>query len=341
MFGTLRFILALLVVGCHTDWFVNPAEVTAARELDLGGIAVIVFFILSGFVMTATVCRYYATRELYGAFIQDRAFRIFPQYFFWLIVTIIWIRFFNPSAQPVSVWPILENIVLLPLMFSVWDCQPLLSRIYYIGQAWSLSLELYFYLLLPVLLWSTKLRNAAFTLSLVIFALATFNIINPNVYSYHLLPGVLFIFLLGGLAYEEMSAGESAGTRLLRPYLLVVLLAILGNSLRTLHYHWTPEVLIGIFCGVPLVAWLSRWQTNPLDDWLGNLSYGIFLNHYFVIGLIVRYKFVTGRWPAFFFTALGAILLAIPSYYLVERPVAKLRRVLRKKLPPVANLSSP
>ncbi len=72
MFGTLRFILALLVVGCHTDWFVSQIEVTGARELDLGGMAVIVFFILSGFVMTATVRRYYAGREQYGAFLLDR-----------------------------------------------------------------------------------------------------------------------------------------------------------------------------------------------------------------------------------------------------------------------------
>ena len=335
MFGTLRFILALLVVGCHTDWFVSPAEVTAARELDLGGMAVIVFFILSGFVMTATVRRYYATRQLYGAFILDRAFRIFPQYLFWLAITVLWIRFFNPSAQPVSARPILENIVLLPLMFSVWDYQPLLTRVYYIGQAWSLSLELYFYMLLPVLLWSTKIRKVTFTASLFIFTLATFNVIDPNIYSYHLLPGVLFIFLLGGMAYEEMSAGESSGSRLVWPYLIVVLLAIAGNSLRTLHYHWTPEVLIGILAGVPLVAWLARHPSHPVDDWLGNLSYGIFLNHYFLIGLVVKYKFVAGRWPVFFYTALGAILLAIPSYYLVEKPVASFRRALRRKLPPV------
>ncbi len=225
----------------------------------------------------------------------------------------------------------MENILLLPLMFIVWDYQPWITRIAYVGQTWSLSLELYFYLLLPVLLWSEKLRRWAFTLSLIIFSLAMFNLINPNIYSYHLLPGVLFIFLMGSLAYDELAAKESAGTRLVRPYLFVVLLAVFGNSLRTLHYHWTPEVLVGIFAGVPVVAWLARRPAHPVDDWLGNLSYGIFLNHYFVHGTVAKYKFVAGRWPVFFFTALGAIVLAIPSFYLVEKPFKKLRRALRNR----------
>ena len=334
MFGTLRFILALLVVGCHTDWFAVSAEVTAARELDLGGMAVVLFFILSGFVMTATVRRYYADKKEYGMFLVDRACRIFPQYLFWVAATILWIHFLDREAQPIGIQPVLENVSLLPLMFNVLDLRPWISGVAYLGQTWSLSLEWYFYMLLPVLLWSAKLRQWAFAVSFVIFTLATLNVITPNIYSYHLLPGVLFIFLLGSMAYDELAAKEPAGTRLIRPYLLVVLLAIFGNSLRTLHHHWTPEVLIGIFAGVPMIAWLARQKSHPLDDWLGNLSYGIFLNHYFVLGAIDKYKWVSGRWPVFFFTASAAILLAIPSYYLVEKPFVKLRRALRKRLQP-------
>ena len=186
MFGTLRFLLALLVVGCHTDWEFNPTEVTAGGALDLGSVSVIIFFILSGYVMTASVRRYYAQRKQYIGFIFDRVCRIFPQYILWLLLTLLWIQLNSPGAKPIGTRPILENLVLLPLMFSVWDCQPLLTRVYYIGQAWSLSLELFFYLLLPVLLWSDRLRKTAFLLSLLVFALATFNVINPNVYSYHL-----------------------------------------------------------------------------------------------------------------------------------------------------------
>lgn len=331
MFGLLRLILAWLVVGSHTDWYVSSREVQAAAALDLGAVAVTIFFILSGFVMTATVRRYYLAPHRYRYFLFDRACRILPQYLFWLVATLAWIHWCEPESNPIALRPVVENIVLLPLMFNVVDLGGWTTRIVYIGQTWSLSLEWYFYMLLPPLLWFPRLAQWAFAASVAIFALASFNLIPPVIYSYHLLPGVLFIFLLGSRAYDELVGGERPGTRLFRPYLLLAGLALAANAARTIHFHWTPEVLVGILAGLPLVVGLAHLKPTRWDDWFGNLSYGVFLCHYIALNLIARYHLAAGRWPVFLLTAVGASVLAAISFHAVEKPLIGLRRKWRAK----------
>ncbi len=79
MFGALRLILAILVVAAHCE---------LPQQFNPGVAAVVVFFLISGFVMTANVRRYYTAPGSYFPFLQDRACRIFPQYLLWLGVTV-------------------------------------------------------------------------------------------------------------------------------------------------------------------------------------------------------------------------------------------------------------
>lgn len=324
MFGTLRLILALLVVASHVD---------LAHEVDLGAAAVTIFFLLSGFVMTATVRRYYARPGLYGWFLADRAGRILPQYFFWTASCVLYAVLVDPAWQPVGWQEIAENVLLLPAMYAVFDLRPWFTGVRYVSQAWSLSLEWHFYMLLPWLILIPKARRLAGGISLAIFTLATLNIISPYIHSYHLLPGVLFVFLLGSVAYDELGQASSPWerSRLFGPFVWLLLLGIIANTCRTLHLQWTGEVYLGIIAGLPLVLWLARRPAHPVDDWLGNLSYGVFLCHNLVLAVIYRLDFLHARWAVFLATCAGSMIAAAIAYRLVERPFLAWRRGLRRR----------
>ena len=322
MFGTLRLILAFLVVASHVE---------ISHQLDLGGVAVTIFFLLSGYVMTATVRRYYGRPALYGRFILDRAMRIFPQYLFWTAACILWVVCVDRTWRPFGWQEVAENIVLLPAMYGVFDLKPWLTGVRYVTQAWSLSLEWHFYMALPWLLLIPKARTLAGWFSFGVFTLAALNVISPYFYAYHLLPGVLFIFLLGSVAFDEIDGQGPVGVRLLGPWVALLVLGVAGNIRQTLHEAYTAEVFLGILVGLPLVLWLARRPARPWDDWLGNLSYGVFLCHNLVLAGIERTALFRGRWSLCLAATVVSMLLAWLSYLAVERPLIAWRHTLRRR----------
>lgn len=80
--GTYRLILALLVLVSHMGLTV--------LGLNPGVVAVISFFMLSGYVMTALIKRYYLAPRSIPDFYLDRLMRLQPQYLFYLTLSVIY-----------------------------------------------------------------------------------------------------------------------------------------------------------------------------------------------------------------------------------------------------------
>ena len=76
-FGTLRFVLALLVVVSHS-WDLTFAENNLLVDIGIGNVAVMGFFVLSGFIITEALATFYAGRPV--AFLANRLTRIAPPY---------------------------------------------------------------------------------------------------------------------------------------------------------------------------------------------------------------------------------------------------------------------
>ncbi len=226
--------------------------------------------------------------------------------------------------------PIAENVALLPLMFVVYDLQPWISGTVYLSQCWSLSLEWYFYMALPLLLASRTRFSLAYGASISIAAAAALNVVNPYRHGYHLLPGVLFIFLIGSIIYQECQQ-TGVPRRTLFSFCCVLLLGIATNWNRSLTFEWTREVLLGLLAGIPLVYLLGRGRPDRLDDALGSLSYGVFLNHYAILGPIYHFKLLKVPWAIFGVTLGVSIPLAWFSFRVVELPFVRLRRALRRR----------
>ena len=320
--GIYRLILAALVALSHTGLTI--------LGFNEGVVAVISFFILSGFTMEALLERYYGDKSLIKYFYVDRALKLFPQYLFYLIITLI-LNYFIPIQsnflKDLNASNILLNVLILPLGFYMYNG---LITCILIPPTWSLGLELTFYLAFPFVY--LKSKKVLFSiLSIFIFVLAYLGVLNTDNYGYRLLPGVLFIFLIGSIIKSDEWDKYKNITALGLCVCIGLFINIYINSEYQMPYN--KEVLLGIIIGIPVIIILKNIKTSKLDTLLGNLSYGVFLNHFFVMYMMFT---ITGHMPSNvserIIMLLISILLAFGSDKIIEEPFMKKRRTFRKQV---------
>ncbi|WP_188688907.1 acyltransferase family protein [Silvimonas amylolytica] len=317
--GSYRLLLAIAVMLSHV-WggFLGHNQ---------GVAAVVSFFLLSGFVMTALIRRNYNSIDRVGMFYVDRVMRLFPQFLFYLVATIILFKVAHPVSPFLSgltIFKVLLNFLMLPLGFFMYGLVDALL----IPPSWSLGLELTFYLAIPFIL-IYRLEKYAFAISVVIFMLAYFSVINTDTFGYRLLPGTLFIFLCGSFLYKLESTKRKA--TLIGSFIIAAIMFEAVRKVPSLQVFFNYEVLIGLLIGLPVVAVLSRYKSGLVDETLGNISYGVFLNHNFVMWTARCMGMDTGKPGSIVLLILVSIMLAWVTYMLIERPVIHYRRKLRRK----------
>ncbi|MFJ7794088.1 acyltransferase family protein [Pseudomonas sp. NPDC096950] len=314
--GAYRLLLAMLVAISHMG-------VTLAG-FNPGVIAVVSFLIISGFVMTSLIERNYNAPAQFHLFYVDRVLRLYPQFLLYFVSSCAVIYFLlpgTPQAAALTVNNIVTSLPIVPMGFYMFG----ITVPEILPAAWSLGLEMCFYLLIPFLI-VYKVRGLAYGLSVVVFMVAALGYINTDVYGYRLLPGVLFIFLCGSYLYRMRARAGMivVGTAIVAA---LMFLAIVTGLIPRRPFN--AEVTAGIALGVPAVFLLSKLKYHRMDELLGNISYGVFLNHF-----VVMYG-LRAFWPVAYDTRMITAVLLLSfvlsgiSYYFVERPALKLRHALR------------
>lgn len=339
MLGTFRLVLALLVALSHIN--------VKILGLNPGVVAVVCFYLISGYVMTGLLHDHYfngrSEAALRGAGIRsrydparwrivyfyfDRALRIFPHYLVVAGLTLIWyLAVGKPTAflqHAPALRDLAANVSVVPLNYYMFNGTDLFTLV---PPAWSLGAEIQFYLLIPLLLlW--RLRTVAFLLALGVGAAAAWGIIDSEIFGYRLLPGVLVFFLLGSALYEGRKQIKRGALVVLAGTALSAIAAIVLLQFHHLMLPYNRETLLGLAIGLPLLHCLGRLPHSRIDNRLGDLSYGVFLNHFLIQWVLV------GE-PLGFAATLGyltlSLLLSAAIQFLVERPVLHWRHRLRQK----------
>lgn len=146
----IRGLAILLVVPHNLHLAVEPQGVLAKlfqAVLDRGWIGVQLFFVLSGFLITRILIRTSRASNYYQAFFVRRALRIWPLYYFALLLFLCVLPAFGmtlPHDPDLSVylWLFLSNFV-----------QPLHPGGMALPHFWSLAVEEQFYLLWPFIVY--------------------------------------------------------------------------------------------------------------------------------------------------------------------------------------------
>jgi peptidoglycan/LPS O-acetylase OafA/YrhL len=224
--GTLRLFLALSVVVWHLPG--------AQTRLVNGGMAVFLFYIVSGFYMALVLNeRYDRARDFYIA----RALRIYPPYYAACALVLLWYWYWptlTPFTSAMGQKP-LAHAALLALNFLLfgqdlfqgiinllsvtqrpdWQAPALAIAAHFpkdfftdppfmlIGQAWTLATELLFYLVAPFIVRSPLRIALCFAGSVAIRTALIAGLGLPSfVWGYQFFPATLCIFLLGSAAYH-------------------------------------------------------------------------------------------------------------------------------------------
>lgn len=313
----LRFFAALHVVGHHLR-SCRLIDLQAWPEVDRffqrAGASVGLFFILSGFILTYGNLNRLRTRPFRAAaFLRDRFARIYPVYFLGLLLTLpmFLIERSYLGGGTASRETLLYGGLVLTLT-QAWLPQAALA---WNVPGWSLSVELFFYLLFPAALAGLRrcsrralvggivccglaAAGLAFSVALNALAVRTATGLSPDqltaVMKYDplvRLPEFLFGMLLGGLfflrneavfiAEAPQSTGRS-GSAAAAATLFVGLLACCPNGILDLPIHnGLLAPLIGFLLwqlalgGGGLAAFLAR----PAIVALGQASFALYIVH--------------------------------------------------------------
>ena len=270
MHGTLRFILALLVALSHLGFFI-------VSNFNQGVFAVVFFYLLAGMVSHKLITTIFINQPL--KYYKNRIKRIFPIYIFALSFALI-IYMIGVSSPFLSTSPNLldwiSNISIIPLSYYMYSHQDTFTLL---PPAWSLGVELQFYLVAPFILKSKKLFFFIFISSLFIFIFASIGKINTDYFGYRLIVGVIFMFMLGSVIQKARDKNSIAIKQLIVIYLILITLftyIYFKNYIAMYNY----ETILSLIVAIPLLIFFNSPLPKKVDKYMGELSYPLFLLHF-------------------------------------------------------------
>ena len=368
----MRAYLALWVLVCHVLWssgYEADALSMIPRLLAKGRYAVEVFMIISGFVIFFLLDK---QRENYKQFIVRRFFRIFPAFFALFLLAIpgsllvLWNTNHTPylAAQHVnglvaliqSWWANIAWHVPVHLVMLHGAVPPAVlenSSMAFLAPAWSLSTEWQFYLVAP---FAFALAVSSRPLARIILCAACVSIyvaakaatrVFPETDSQADLPSLLVFFFIGAASYflYKRNAAKPIFDSAFPVFASIgVFIFVLSGTNR---FQMVPLMLWIIFLGLILDSpgslssrVLSPLFTHRLPQYLGRISYSLYLCHMLVMSIIqyCMLKLAPGLpQPVHFVlllttTLLVSIGLSALLYRYLEAPGTEFGKRLARKL---------
>jgi peptidoglycan/LPS O-acetylase OafA/YrhL len=274
--------------------------------------AVETFFMISGFYMAMILHEKYTGKGSYKLFISNRFLRIYPTYWCFLILAVAMWLLSPPALRamgPTRIyhmhfgWPALalmhfSNLFLFGqdavLFFTTnpaghlqftrdfLHSDPELSKLLFIPPAWSLSVELTFYLIAPFLMRKKSATLAlliAIGLALRIYMHQSLGLTNDP-WTYRFFPTELPLFLAGALAYRAyrwirlVNLPKSLDWTMLGLVLIAYFAyQFVGLNLRVKQWSFYTIALLAL----PFV--FRATSKFKLDRAIGELSFPVYLSH--------------------------------------------------------------
>jgi peptidoglycan/LPS O-acetylase OafA/YrhL len=304
--GSLRFLLALAVAGGHAASMFG----FAGTWIFPGREAVQIFYMISGFLIAMILNQKYAdTPHSNWIFYSNRIAKIFVPYLIILAATVcacLVSRAVTGNAILLNAWfaeavsmdfrtsafALLTNILIvgqewaflliyragsLFLALNAFEQQPMASQFIVILPAWTLSIELLFYLIAPFILRRNVLLIVGLALAAHCFRFASYHFgYYSEATNYRFFPFELSLFLYGAVIFrlgKILIPGDPRWcTRI--AVLTAVTIIFLPRLFRGSQYELYALI------GVALPALLDFSRRHHWDVRLGELSYPLYLVHW-------------------------------------------------------------
>ena len=317
----------------------------AAQAGSLLWSGVNLFFVLSGFLIVGILLDNKGAPSLLRVFYTRRIFRIFPLYIA-VCAAFACALYFSPPQMawlldnPLPLWSYLtftQNFVMAAGdSFGAKAMAP----------TWSLAVEEQFYLLIPFMVRYMSRRTVLASFVALVLIAPLLRLLLDGIGGYVLFLARADSIMLGGLlAFVVRDARAMAFLRRQRRVFMGMVAVLATGAIALSFYHAVPPLtdpfvnfwLSFLYGGVVLMPFVCpRFWAVPLLRagalrWLGTRSYGIYMLHMGVAGMLHGY--LLGWEPALYsvesglvtLLALGATFcLAEFSYRYVESPLTRL-----------------
>lgn len=332
-----RAFAAIMVFIYHFGRAVYPFSLLP--DLFGGGnTAVSYFFVLSGFVLYISYCD---KQFSYKSFIVKRLVRIGPAYYAALAVS-VWLYFFfyKMGYSPDFLWQLGYSILFMQADVPGYALSLNTA-------AWSISVEMFFYLLFPLILYVQRKSIRYFLVFSILLYLVTemayirnfrqdfsdtqnfmFYVYHPVIHLHEFLIG-----MVGGYLFRHSKV------KMLPRFPLPLFLTLLVIALFALRPISPVYFQGGLLAPLFMILIWSFAVYNPVFlnfrafVFVGEISYGMYILQFPVRESMLWANRLWLRLPdtAFFYCSFGVLcLVAAASYYWLEMP---LRRLLINRKP--------
>jgi peptidoglycan/LPS O-acetylase OafA/YrhL len=299
----------------------TPANWLGSR----GYLGVAVFFVLSGFVIAMVIGERPISLSFLGRFALRRMIRLDIPYWTSIALGVLLIALaahlgvakkFPSGAQVIAHMFYLQEILGYEEISAVY---------------WTLCFEVQFYLSLIVILWIAQalrlsIRSDAFLLAfLVSITLSVFMHIGVASAPRGLMFPFWWAFGLGALCYWVVA------DKISHEYFFAALSFVCVSAVAHRgDWRITAALTAGLlFWGAHRGA-MARWLADPVTQFLGRISYSLYLLHGFVgwsaQSLALRYL---STWGAFAVGIASSLISAYVAYKLIERPSIRVSHRVR------------
>ena len=321
-FDLLRLLAATQVIVDHYFQHLNIPTSTFSKELLYLFPGVPVFFVISGYLISAS----YERNNNLIIYFKNRALRILPGLWGCIFITIIvlsltGVSFFN--KQTIAWLPSqLIGIIYTPGFLTNYGFGS------YSGSLWTIPIELQFYILLPICYFLIPKNKAnywfyallaVFVILNIVYGFSNFNYLINKLLRYSFIPQ--FYLFLAGVILQRIRIYQS-------PIIYnKALYWIIGYALfsLTLPGFINPTLFLVIKNLLLAGCILSMAYTLPGTALkllrTNDISYGIYIYHGLILTVMVQEKWV--NYENIFLIIIMTYILAYLSWIFIEKPFIK------------------
>jgi peptidoglycan/LPS O-acetylase OafA/YrhL len=329
--GFIRFLLAISVICTH--YYPN----FLGFSLFGRDIAINAFFIISGFYMTLIISeKYNLKRNSYWTYITNRFLRIFPIYWIILILTIItnyyWYHI-NYFLQRNFI-DILSDFTLL-FRTDYLNVNALFGNFPTVLIAWTLVIELTFYLIAPFIvkrkLW---IIISLILLSIIVkYSIAYSQMLSHTYERSGFFLASLCFFLFGVLSYriyvriKNYNISRKLSITLLLTIVFITVFWKYIPSIFSYHQFYLKDWIFFLFLTITIPPIFIIFKSNLVEQLLAKISYPVYLSHFLLGSFIYYYSNLKGNsFPIFLIIVITTIIFSLLLTQFIDNPIDKFRQ---------------
>ena len=323
----LRAVAVLSVLLFHICSFNSLNDTKWSFSLGGGYVGVDIFFVISGFLMTAIIIKGLNSGNFSVLnFWKRRAKRICPALFvavvlFYIIGYLLLVNvseFYEYNKEATAALGFISNFRFAKDegYFAVDSMSKMLLH------TWSLSLEWQFYVIYPVLLWALKKFLGISYIKFAVLFLFVASLISAFIFTeeknYYMLYTRAWELLAGGIVYLfPVNKLVSLSINYKRVLEVLGLILICSIFVRENNTVWTASLVMPSVIGTMLIIACAQEKSIlgfGFFQYLGKISYSLYIYHWLVLSIFSRINLTNNL----YITGTVILLLSMASFHFIE-----------------------